>query len=85
MGKTSEAINSANVALSYDPNNAKALYRRGLAQLMKKDCAAAKADFERVLVLNPGDSAATERLRETAEVEKAEAEGEKKKFAKMFQ
>ena len=84
LGKFSNAIESANVALFYEPGNPKALYRRGLAHLSKKDASSARSDFKRVLEAVPDDAAAAAKLLECDAVEKEMSEKEKKAFSKMF-
>lgn len=70
-GQMACAVAHANEALSIEPENCKALYRRGmaLAQLSEQpgheeDASAARSDLERVLALDPGNLAVRDKVQE---------------------
>jgi len=58
QNKFREALESANKVIALDFNNAKGLYRRGLAYVELDQWENAKRDFNRVLELDPGNKAA---------------------------
>ncbi|CAM6121414.1 unnamed protein product [Calypogeia fissa] len=67
LEKYNEAIGHCTTVLAEDKNNTKALYRRGKARLALGQTEAAKADFEAVKKLAPGDKAVVRELRKIVE------------------
>jgi peptidyl-prolyl isomerase D len=65
-------------------DQAKALYRRGLAHVAVKDDGAAEADLVRAAELVPEDAAIKAELTRVRDARKAKRDAEKKKFKKMF-
>lgn len=84
LGKYAEAATTASELLAVDPTNAKAWYRRGVAQIHRENFEDAIADLERVLLLTPGDPMAVEKIAQAKEARKAFDLKQKKAFAKMF-
>jgi tetratricopeptide (TPR) repeat protein len=78
------AIRSCNIALLYQPDNAKVTYRRGLAYMAKGDTDSARADFEATLKLVPGDGNTIARLDELRAAEKAQEQKQKRAMQAMF-
>jgi len=79
-----KARDNCTKALAIDPDNVKALFRRGkcFAQLNELD--EAKADFERVLQLQPDNNEAKRELRSLRGAFEKLRKREQKKFAGMF-
>jgi tetratricopeptide (TPR) repeat protein len=69
LNQWGSAVSSANQVLSLDPENFKALYRRGLAYKELGQKSRAKADFEKAGKLNPSDAAIQDELAKLREEE----------------
>jgi len=82
------AVKSCDEALSLDPSNLKALYRRGVAYGRLEDFVKGKADLQRVTTLDrDGGSesiAATKEINDLIRREKDYLKQEKAKFSSMF-
>lgn len=63
-----DAVSYLDKALELDPNNAPSYYYRGLANVGLKKSAEARADFERVLVLDPDAPEADQARQQLAEL-----------------
>lgn len=64
MNKHQDAIKNSDLALDMDANNEKGLFRRGCANLMRKEYEVASKDFSRILELDPKNTAAKTKLNE---------------------
>lgn len=88
LEKYSEVLEAASEALEVDEvddkSKAKALFRRGSAQLKLKNTGDALADFQAALKLAPTDAAIKKGLDDVRKVEKAYRDKEKAAFSKMF-
>ncbi|XP_032898658.1 peptidyl-prolyl cis-trans isomerase FKBP5 [Amblyraja radiata] len=80
-----KAVESCDKALEMDRVNEKALYRRGEARLCVNEFDLAKADFQRVLQVNPENKAAKTQLIVCQKRMKEHHEKNKKIYANMFQ
>ncbi|KAK2956191.1 putative Peptidyl-prolyl cis-trans isomerase FKBP62 [Blattamonas nauphoetae] len=78
------AFTAANEAVNLDGNNAKALYRRGMAQRVLGQYERAKADLTRAISLAPNDKSIRDELQKVNEVEKKKLERERKIAKNMF-
>lgn len=76
-----EVVQHCTKALDIDPDNEKALYRRGCAHYERKLYLNAKTDLTDTLKVNPQNKSARDKL---AEVEKALEERKKKQKSNMF-
>lgn len=72
-------------ALELDPNNEKALFRRGEALVVMKEFDRARADFQRVTQLYPANKAAKSQIVLCQKHIKAQHEKDKRLYANMFQ
>nr|KAF6452346.1 FKBP prolyl isomerase 4 [Molossus molossus] len=81
----SAAIESCNKALELDSNNEKGLFRRGEAHLAVNDFDLARADFQKVLQLYPGNKAAKAQLAICHQRIRKQLAREKKLYANMFE
>lgn len=72
-------------ALDMDPNNPKAYYRRGLANIGIKEAYDAKDDFLKVLELEPENKAAKQQLLICEKQIKQHKEREKQVYSRMFE
>nr|KAG5689470.1 hypothetical protein BaRGS_021017 [Batillaria attramentaria] len=79
-----ETEDSCAKVLEMDPDNVKALFRRGQALLERNEYESASADFERVIQLEPENKAAKNQLTLCKHREKQFREREKKLYANMF-
>jgi len=79
-----EVIANCNKVLELDPNNIKALYRRGQISLLAQNFEAAIADFNRVMVLEPTNKAAQNQIIVTKHKVSEYKEREKKLYSNMF-
>lgn len=84
LGLWRNAVNNCTSVLELSPDNAKALFRRGQAQLALKEYAEAVKDLERARVLSKEDPAVVAELTRAKAALDAEKAKEKKMFAKMF-
>lgn len=84
LGENFEAKSSATSALKLDPENVKALFRRGQALLKLKEPKLASEDFSKCLKLDPGNTAAQTQLQICTKTLKEELAKEKKVYANMF-
>ncbi|XP_072109370.1 peptidyl-prolyl cis-trans isomerase FKBP5-like isoform X1 [Mobula birostris] len=80
-----KAVESCDKALAIDRLNEKALYRRGEARLSVNEFDLAKADFQKVLQVNPENKAAKAQLVICQKRIKEHHEKNKKIYANMFQ
>lgn len=83
--KSDAAVADCDQVLSLEPNNAKALFRRGQAHHLTRDLTSARADLERARKLLPSDKAITAELAAVGAKIKAEKDKERAAYAKMFQ
>lgn len=79
-----KARDNCTKALAIDPDNVKALFRRGKCYAQLNELDEAKADFERVLQLQPENSDAKRELRSLRGAFEKLRKREQKKFAGMF-
>lgn len=84
LGEYFQAKSSGTSALAIDPNNEKALYRRGLALLHLTEPQSAKEDFTKCLEIDPNNTAARTQLMKCATILKDQLQKEKKIYANMF-
>lgn len=78
------AINQCNEALKLEPNNIKALYRRGQCNLAVNEFKEALADFQMVLELDSSNKAAQNQIQICKHKIKEANEKEKRIYANMF-
>lgn len=82
--KYERVIDYANKALELQPENTKALFRRGTAHMHIQDYLAAEKDFKKVLQVDPTEKA-TQRYMQQIEVYKEkELQKQKQMYSKMF-
>ncbi|CAL8081742.1 unnamed protein product [Orchesella dallaii] len=79
------AKRNADEAIELSPNNPKAFYRRGLANLGIKEAYDAKDDFQKVLQIEPDNKAAKQQLAVCDKLIKQHKEREKQVYSKMFE
>jgi len=79
-----QALASASACLDIDPNNIKALYRRGLAHSKLKFFVEGRADLEKCIAIDAGNAAAKNALAECVRAQKEDAKKEKDRMAAMF-
>lgn len=79
-----EARNLCDKVLDENPNNAKAFFRRGEALMALNEHELARADFARVLEIDPDNKAAKNKVTICVHQMKMIKEKEKKTFANMF-
>ena len=84
LNRPLDAKDNANLALEIEPENVKGLFRRGLSYLSIKEYEKAKADFERVIQLDPGNKAAKVELANTVKAMKDYRERERRLYGNMF-
>lgn len=84
MNRPLDAKENANLALEIDSENVKALFRRGSAYLSIKEYDKAKADFEKVIEIDPSNKASKLELAKTVKAMKDYGEREKKLYCNMF-
>lgn len=80
-----EAEKAATSALKIDPNNEKALYRRGRALMIANEPQKAAEDFKKVLEINPSNKIAKENLVVCRNIMKDLLQKEKQVYANMFE
>lgn len=80
--KWDKALFDCRVVLDMEPNNIKALLRRGSAYKGKKDYEKARADFQQALDLEPANKRAEELLEELSAMDKEKAEEKRKRKEK---
>jgi len=80
----SGVIDECSQVLEQDPENAKALFRRGKAHHLKGAFSSAKADLAKALKASPGDGAIKKEYNTVVETVAKNKEKEKAKYAKMF-
>ena len=78
------AFAAASEALTLDPDNVKGNFRRGRANMLRQEFADAVADFERVLELDPENTAAQAGVKKAKVKAAALKKKEKAMYAKMF-
>jgi len=82
-----KTIQDCTTALGIDTNSSKAYFRRGKAQMGKKNYEAARADFDLCGSLDQSDAstqAVAQEMSELKRLEAAELASEKKKYSRMF-
>eukprot|EP00029_Vermamoeba_vermiformis_P005095 TRINITY_DN1673_c0_g1_i1.p1 TRINITY_DN1673_c0_g1~~TRINITY_DN1673_c0_g1_i1.p1 ORF type:complete len:384 (-),score=115.61 TRINITY_DN1673_c0_g1_i1:42-1124(-) len=79
-----KVIKYSSEALTIEPNNVKALYRRGKAHHNDKNLDAAETDLETALRVDPNNAEVVQELRRVREKMKVHKEKEKQKFAGFF-
>lgn len=84
MKQYAEAQTAATSALQIDPNNEKALFRRGQALLGVGEPQLASDDFTQCLKIDPNNKAAQSQLAICAKTLKEQLQKEKKIYANMF-
>jgi tetratricopeptide (TPR) repeat protein len=80
MGKFDKAREWSTEVLLVDPNNVKALFRRGSAYIGQRDAPEARKDLVRCLELSPGNAEVMAKLQEADQVEATMNAREKQKF-----
>ncbi|XP_060067048.1 sperm-associated antigen 1-like [Ylistrum balloti] len=80
--KWDKALFDCRVVLDMEPNNIKALLRRGSAFKGKKEYGKARADFQRALELEPANKRAEELLEELETIDKEKEEEKRKRKEK---
>jgi len=78
------AIEDCNYALALDPQNVKALFRRGQAYMLKRDAERAGEDLNNAARLAPDDKSIQQELRKHKQMEAHQHERQRKVFAAMF-
>lgn len=78
-------VEACNDVLELDPNNVKALFRRGQAQLAVNEFEAAIADFTKVMEVEPDNKAALSQQQLAKAKLRAQLDKEKKMYRAMFQ
>jgi len=78
------AVTLCDNVLEKDPNNEKALYRKGEALYALKEFQQAQKVFKQVLDINPDNKLAKKNFNNSQKQYKAWQEAEKKKYSKMF-
>ncbi|XP_049850591.1 peptidyl-prolyl cis-trans isomerase FKBP4-like [Schistocerca gregaria] len=79
-----EALKAVEKVLEKEPNNIKALYRRGMARMMNQDWDLAKEDFRSILQQEPNQRSAICKLNEANAKIKLQNEKDRAIFSKMF-
>lgn len=77
-------VQQCNTVLEIEPNNVKALYRRGQARLSAGESEEALADFQRVLQIDPRNAAAAQQIAHCQKLHKEAYEKDKKLYRNMF-
>jgi len=85
QGKNDRALSDLQFVLSIEPNNVKALFRRGKLFLTQGDLDKARVDLEKVKQLAPTDNEITRELQVLEKKEKEQVARSKKVFSKMFE
>uniref|UniRef100_UPI00358FF3F3 peptidyl-prolyl cis-trans isomerase FKBP4-like n=1 Tax=Myxine glutinosa TaxID=7769 RepID=UPI00358FF3F3 len=85
LGEPILAAESSDKALELDPNNEKALFRRGEARTAQGDFEAARLDFQAVRRINPGNQTALARETKCKEQQREQRERDKRLYANMFE
>lgn len=78
------AKSAANAALELDPDNEKAIFRRGQAYIGLSEAELAAKDFARCLQIDPNNKAAQAQQAACSKIIKVQLEKEKKIYANMF-
>lgn len=84
LDKPTLAIRNCDDALTLDPKSSKAFFRRGLANLAVNFPDPAKVDFEKVLELEPSNSAACQQIINCDQQIKQNLKKERQMYTKMF-
>ncbi|XP_061409019.1 peptidyl-prolyl cis-trans isomerase FKBP5-like [Lethenteron reissneri] len=84
LAESQQALECCDKALEKDPRNEKALYRRGEAHAAQRDYELARADFERVLEVNPANGAARAHVAQCQRRLREQHERDKRVYANMF-
>lgn len=85
LNRNLDARNECNSVLEVDPDNEKALFRRGQSYMNLAEPEPAIKDFETVLKLDPKNSAATRGIQQCKDLLKKQRSQEKKIYANMFE
>ncbi|KAM3621263.1 uncharacterized protein V6R79_008607 [Siganus canaliculatus] len=85
MKEFSQVVENCNKVLELDECNEKALYRRGMARLLRNEFSLAMADFQKVLQVNPSNRAACGQISICQSKIKEHHEQDKRTYANMFQ
>ncbi|KAI3370032.1 hypothetical protein L3Q82_024821 [Scortum barcoo] len=85
MNEFSQVVENCNKVIELDGSNEKALYRRGVARLLRNEFSLAMADFQKVLQVNPSNRAARAQISICQSKIKEHNEQDKKTYANMFQ
>lgn len=85
LNKPVQAIRHCDDALDLSHNNTKGLYRRGLARLAVNEPVVAKADFLKVLELEPDNKAAVQQIHICEKKIKEHTQKEKVIYSRMFE
>ncbi|KRX10096.1 Cyclophilin-like peptidyl-prolyl cis-trans isomerase domain [Pseudocohnilembus persalinus] len=84
QGNANGAINQTSKILEAEPENQKALFRRGQAYRMTKNYEAAKTDLKLLYKLDPKNNACISELQAVQKALKAQQEKEKSTFSGLF-
>ncbi|KAF2068736.1 hypothetical protein CYY_009940 [Polysphondylium violaceum] len=85
LGKNERAVQLLDQVLKEEPNNVKALFRRGKAQTLLKCYGAAQDDLEAALRISPDDKEIARELKVLEIASKSYRANEAKVYAKMFE
>ncbi|KAJ8245622.1 hypothetical protein GJAV_G00272720 [Gymnothorax javanicus] len=85
LHEQTQALENCDKALELDESNEKALFRRGEALFAMKEFERARADFQRVVQLYPGNKAAKSQIVLCQRQMKEQHEKDKRLYANMFQ
>lgn len=84
LNKFGDVVEQSTKVLKDDPQNLKALYRRGVAYSRSQDFDRAQADFKELLKLDPSNNEAKNELASIGAKLKQFREKEKKVFGSIF-
>jgi len=71
-------------AITIDPNNVKAFYRRGIGHQNEKNWELALKDFQQASTLSPNDKDVKKELSKVKQEIQKQKDKEKKMYSKMF-
>eukprot|EP00927_Polykrikos_kofoidii_P065597 TRINITY_DN61336_c0_g1_i1.p1 TRINITY_DN61336_c0_g1~~TRINITY_DN61336_c0_g1_i1.p1 ORF type:complete len:436 (+),score=65.55 TRINITY_DN61336_c0_g1_i1:69-1376(+) len=83
--KFDECVNACNEALSFDPNNAKALFRKGTALHMKDELDSAERVLRKAVSISPKDKAIRQELEKVIQDRKQHDKEQEDIMKKMFE
>jgi len=84
LGKGERALDGCNAVLEQEPDNVKALFRRGQAYVLLLNNDRAKKDFERANELQPKTKAVIDELKKIEQWEKAQDKKSQHVYKNMF-